>query len=1115
MKLRICLLLILPAWLWAIETTIIRPVADLEVPDGGLVQFEAAASDLMPPPAGNPSFQWWIVNQATGANASFSGKTIEYTFRGAGTWTVRCSASQTYNSYQYTDLTPALRLVTVIAVNQPPQGQIVAPVADTTLDVGDYLRFEAQGTDPENQALVFRWDVLRPDGGSESELGRERNIRFVQPGLHRVRLTTSDALGAIDPNRPERLVTVRSGDNAPETTIVQPLAGSVFPPGQDIAFAATSDAGGVQFLWEIHPSNPSSAPRTFSGDSPVIGGFAEGQYTAYCRAQSTEGLADPSPASVVFEVRGFQVQVVEPASPTLAVEQGSITTFRATVVGGSAPLQFQWYLQGQGVGGALEWQHQWSSAGTYGVEFQATDAQGQRQADWLLVEVRPQAGQLQILEPLDGQEIALGTSFRLRAGVPASAPGDLQLIWLLEGRTWTGGEVEGVQLTSAGASQLELIARSAAGLWERRSIVLQGFDQNAQPRPIMVDPASDVILEHQQRVFLNGSASNIRPGQNAELVWIFRQQGQEPLYTWRGAMVGWINAPALSGDFELLLQLYLDGRPSGEILRKIQLVAPGSRQFQDNTSIERAGKFHPGFYSGMPLDRPRYFSCEWGADLFTMHLEVELTGAAQWQFYRMEEGNPRLLSSAILPGSTTRLIPKLPAATYILAFLPPPDGKRDLSFGVGIRVLKPALFLPDAAAGAGETCTLGLINPGTLELEAEAVAFALDGTLLARNRKVLPPGARALMSTAAWFPGVQDRVAWVRVDADGPLSGYALKQSHDRLEWAAMPAVRQGDEQLIIPHVAQKTEQWYTRSCFANVAETSGSSLLVLGEGQVDLRSGAGYAADQFDFLDKFGGNLPAGNGWGHAQAGGALLAGSEIFGKVDGNRQAGGLALEPPRAANPNFFNLSSSLYFSHIARDTAQFWTGLALVNVGSGSASARLKAWGPGGVLVSERELLLAEQGKMLGLAQDFLGPETPQEQVDWLEIISEDDLTGYELFGTHDEARLAALEAITTLDTNLVFPHLDPPSGAWYGVALVNVGEQGQRVELLLRAADGQVLASVQRDLAAHEKLVLGLAELFGPLPDQAAWVQAVGQQPLIGFELFGTPDNQSMAALRAE
>jgi hypothetical protein len=599
------------------------------------------------------------------------------------------------------------------------------------------------------------------------------------------------------------------------------------------------------------------------------------------------------------------------------------------------------------------------------------------------------------------------------------------------------------------------------------------------------------------------------------LVWIFRQQGQEPLYTWRGASVGWVNAPALSGDFELLLQLYVDGRPSGEILRKIQLVAPGSRQFQDNTSIERAGKFHPGFYSGMPLDRPRYFSCEWGADLFTMHLAIELTGAAQFQFYRMEDGTPRLLSNTTLPGSTTRLIPKLPAATYILGFLPLPDSKRDLSFGVGIRVLKPALFLSDAAATAEETCTIGLINSGSSALEAEAVAFSLDGTILARNRKVLQPGARALMSTAAWFPGVQDRLAWVRVDADGPLTGYVLKQSRDLLEWAAMPAVHQGDEHLIIPHVAQKTEQWYTRSCFANVAETSGSSLLVLGEGQVNLQAGAGYAADQFDFLAKFGGTLPAGNGWGHAEAGGALLAGSEIFGKVDGSRQAGGLALEPPRAGNPNFFNLSSSLYFSHIARDTAQFWTGLALVNAGSGSASARLKAWGPGGVLIAEKDLSLAEQGKMVGLAQDFLGPETPLEQVDWLEIVTDHDLTGYELFGTHDESRLAALEAISTLDTTLVFPHLDPPSGAWYGVALVNVGEQGQRVDLLLRAADGQVLASVSRDLAAHEKLVLGLADLFGPLPDQAAWVQAVGQQPLVGFELFGTPDNQSMAALRAE
>jgi hypothetical protein len=89
--------------------------------------------------------------------------------------------------------------------NGPPDGTIVAPADDVTIETGDDVLFTATASDPDGDAVTVLWDF--GDGITATGLTPEAHT-FSDAGTYEVTLTATDSHGAVDPSPDTRTVTV-------------------------------------------------------------------------------------------------------------------------------------------------------------------------------------------------------------------------------------------------------------------------------------------------------------------------------------------------------------------------------------------------------------------------------------------------------------------------------------------------------------------------------------------------------------------------------------------------------------------------------------------------------------------------------------------------------------------------------------------------------------------------------------------------------------------------------------------------------------------------------------------------------------------------------------------
>jgi hypothetical protein len=269
-----------------------------------------------------------------------------------------------------------------------------------------------------------------------------------------------------------------------------------------------------------------------------------------------------------------------------------------------------------------------------------------------------------------------------------------------------------------------------------------------------------------------------------------------------------------------------------------------------------------------------------------------------------------------------------------------------------------------------------------------------------------------------------------------------------------------------------------------------------------------------------FGGSLPPGAGWAQVTdySGRASLAGVEIFGTHDGTRRIAGLELINPLRHDGNGVKYGNNLYFSHIARDQATFWTGLALVNVSPYSQTLTLRAYGNGGQEVGSRNLFLESGEKYVATAEEALTSVASVSEVDWLLVQAEDVVAGFELFGTWDGTRLAGMETASELKYNLSYPYFDPTGNSAHGIAVLNPNTLAAEVTFTLYDNAGIPQAvSEPFILEPNVKLVRTIGALFPDLPATTlpGWLAANADIPITGFELIVYLGGQKMSSVLAQ
>lgn len=202
---------------------------------------------------------------------------------------------------------------------------------------------------------------------------------------------------------------------------------------------------------------------------------------------------------------------------------------------------------------------------------------------------------------------------------------------------------------------------------------------------------------------------------------------------------------------------------------------------------------------------------------------------------------------------------------------------------------------------------------------------------------------------------------------------------------------------------------------------------------------------------------------------------------------------------------NTASRTFMPHIAVDTAGFETVLSSVNVGENGTSASITRQPTGDSAgVDALALAYARESRII---QDYF-PELGTEQI-WAEINA-------------DQANVAAMEYFTRLPNRsqtaslglnnqsgntLQFLHVATDTGQfWTGMVYINVGNAAATVtETYYNAAGAVISSAAQPPLDAGGKVTL----LFDAnnqvrVPAGTSWVEVSADQPLIGYELFGTP-----------
>ncbi|MDH5545828.1 MAG: PKD domain-containing protein [Gammaproteobacteria bacterium] len=238
---------------------------------GQSLYFTGTASDT----TGSTTFYYeW---NFAGAAPPYYGPTPgNITFYNAGTYRVTLYATNVIGTRSVTPdtLTVIVGGIGGVGGNQAPDGAIVSPPQDVTVNLGDTLNFRARGFDPDNsQPLYYSWEFngVSPDIYM-SQSPNAGNITFNTPGVYYIKMTVSDAQGIADPTPAVRRITVQyfgGGGGGTNGTlsgqIVSPPTDVTISPGQSVFFSAQSFSGvpgQLRFLWTFDGAAPNSFLQT-------------------------------------------------------------------------------------------------------------------------------------------------------------------------------------------------------------------------------------------------------------------------------------------------------------------------------------------------------------------------------------------------------------------------------------------------------------------------------------------------------------------------------------------------------------------------------------------------------------------------------------------------------------------------------------------------------------------------------------------------------------------------------------------------------------------------------------------------------------------------------------
>lgn len=1072
---------------------------------------------------------------------------------------------------------PATIQITVKEGNLPPTGFIVAPTGGR-IDVlqGSEVPFKAEGSDPEGDPIIFRWFL--PDG-TQAE-GDSVTYRFDEVGEYTVILNTRDNADNSDPISKLLAVSVHHPDNVPppNASIHFPISATRIYQDEALHLTGTSSKGVP--TWII-TNEVSGEQRQLEGESPGRQNFPEaGLFRLRLRS---EYLNTPSPETDAnfkwisvwqrddnqppqLSIKGEWIHVL-PNGSQLDLEvigvdpEGQELTYfwmkDGVRFGDNGPKQsvtFQ-YAQEDFYQGYL----------TASVRVQVVDANGKPaiypQSFLLYVyeDKQPPVAMVNTFNSAGTDFLALGDTYEINTEMfnpdnvalnyhwSATYPLDAAPFWRSEDQNPSG-----LVPPEKGLFYLSLTAESADGTIGAIPflVYVQVYDPNLLPRTRITSPSHGPIhAEPGRRIDLQGFAiepnyhptpsnlSNIGEkvlGQVTNtLTWVVEGDNEySESFTQNEALhLVLEEVGSYTVSLNTTNSLGFTNAEATQISLEVT-EPPGEQGYEPNNTRETASSLNLGVYGSLlvgaedALDWYR-FNLEKDGELLELDLDLsESEDVIRLEVYREDT----LLTEASLePGKHTPFsFVGGDAGAYFLK-LAAVEGslkaKAGLSFSLDVNVRVPLLTFPHIRQDAAYETELTLVNPTGSTAEVVLIAHNAQGQALAEYSAQLPPGGHFAENIESLFP-VHNALnfSWIQVLSDHGVLGLATTTARDGETAVAEWASNSGLEQLVVPHIAQETEQWYTQAAVTNLGNEPVDTLFSASAGDYSipqLEPANGSAI--IDFQAFFGGALPVGAEWGTFLEAGAQpsLSGIELFGTRQGSPRQAALRLSSENFKNPNFTYQNRNIYFPHVAQDIATFWTGIAFVNTAANVEPVRLVAYGSDGQELASEELVLEAHEKKVGQARSFFNELTPSSPVSWIKLETSGAVAGYELFGdnTGDDQRLAGFPAIRGGSREIYFLKiLYQKDRFWTGIAAVNLSSS-ETADLTYEAygADGTLLTTVTgRSIGPLRKEVLPVQTIFGgSLPEGLAWIKLEATQPLTAFQLFGDNAGKYMAGTTAQ
>jgi rhodanese-related sulfurtransferase len=427
-------------------------------------------------------------------------------------------------------------------------------------------------------------------------------------------------------------------------------------------------------------------------------------------------------------------------------------------------------------------------------------------------------------------------------------------------------------------------------------------------------------------------------------------------------------------------------------------------------------------------------------------------------------------------------------------------------------------YFPHIASGSGWETEITVINLDPQKsLTGSFHAYDHEGQLVDESVTLtLAPNGRKELKVGTAFKH-PERIAYIFLTASqGEFYGYLKFFSTPVTTYrAAIPApleINHGN--IALSHIVV-SDGWWTGVALLNTSKEDRDLTFSFNTGlkrRLKLAAGAYKSVSLADIIGEI--SEPS-------QINSAVISdadgviGLEIFGH--GN-QLGGISLRDKTV---------STLFYPYIV-DDREWWTGMVVFNPGQTGGTLTIKPFTAKGqpleisrptiqtrTELEDRSIYptpdpafpIAPRTQLVGTASYFGLPENAA----WMMVESTVPVTGFELFGTTDQTRLAGYTGTAIEGLSGIFPKME--DSGWTGIALVNTSPDPAYVVLeAFTDAGGQPIAAVRKTLQSHERLLNTPGKIFTGNLGNATYIRYSASAPVVAFQLNGTSLGLALDAL---